>query len=61
MFVPKFQLSGDKGASGEAAALLKDVFSEFSRYIEETANDYHDEYNFKKYLQESWNKLMETI
>jgi class 3 adenylate cyclase len=61
MFVPKFQLPGDKGASGEAAALLKDIFSEFSRYVEETANDYHDEYNLKKYLQENWNKLMETI
>ncbi len=61
MFVPNFQLPGNKDASGEAAALLKDVFSEFSRYIEETANDYHDEYNFKKYLQENWNKLMESI
>jgi class 3 adenylate cyclase len=61
MFVPKFQLPSDKGAAAEAAALLKDIFSEFSRYVEETANDYHDEYNLKKYLQENWNKLMETI
>ncbi|HYW83366.1 MAG TPA: adenylate/guanylate cyclase domain-containing protein, partial [Spirochaetia bacterium] len=54
MFVPKFQLPGDKGGSGEAAALLKDIFSEFSRYVEETANDYHEEYKLKRSLQESW-------
>jgi class 3 adenylate cyclase len=61
MFVPNFQLPGDKGASGEAAALLKGIFSEISRYVEDIAPDYHEEYNFKKYLQERWNKLMESL
>jgi hypothetical protein len=61
MFAPNFQLPSDKGASGEAAAVLKDIFSEISRYVEDIAPDYHEEYNFKKYLQEKWNTLMESL
>ena len=41
--------------------LLKDIFSEISRAIEELAADYHDEYEFKKYLQEKWNALMGNL
>jgi class 3 adenylate cyclase len=61
MFVPSFQVPGEKSAAGETAALLKGVFSEISRYVEDIAPDYHEEYNFKKYLQERWNKLMESL
>jgi len=61
MFVPSFQVPGDKSALGETAALLKGIFSEISRAVEDFATDYHDEYVFKKYLQEKWNKLMESL
>jgi hypothetical protein len=40
---------------------LKGIFSEISRAIEELAADYHDEYEFKKYLQEKWDKLMGSL
>jgi class 3 adenylate cyclase len=61
MFAPNFQLPSDKGASGGVPTLLRDIFTEISRAVEDIADDYHDEYVFKKYLQERWNKLMESI
>jgi class 3 adenylate cyclase/HEAT repeat protein len=60
IFVPSFQVP--PGAAGQKlAGLLREVFSEVSRAIEELAADYHDEYEFKKYLQEKWNSLMENL
>ncbi|MGA2977794.1 MAG: adenylate/guanylate cyclase domain-containing protein [Spirochaetia bacterium] len=61
IFIPSFQVPSEKGAAGKLPVLLKDIFSEISRAIEELASDYHDEYEFKKYLQEKWNKLMESL
>ena len=61
MFVPNFQVPAEKGAAGEIPALLKGIFAEISRAVEDIASDYHDEYVFKKYLQEKWNKLMESL
>jgi class 3 adenylate cyclase len=61
MFVPNFQLPNDKSGSSEMPALLKGIFSEISRAVEDIADDYHDEYVFKKYLQEKWNRLMESL
>jgi class 3 adenylate cyclase len=61
IFVPNFQVPPDASAAGGLPILLKDIFSEISRAIEELASDYHDEYEFKKYLQEKWNALMESL
>jgi class 3 adenylate cyclase len=60
IFVPIFQAPG-AAAPNSLPLLLKDIFSEISRAIEELAADYHDEYEFKKYLQEKWNALMEKM
>jgi hypothetical protein len=61
MFVPNFQVPADKGGSGEIPTLLKGIFSEIARAVEDIASDYHDEYVFKKYLQEKWDRLMASI
>ena len=55
IFVPSFQIPSGKADAGPLPALIKEIFSEISRAIEELASDYHDEYEFKKYLQEKWN------
>jgi class 3 adenylate cyclase/HEAT repeat protein len=60
IFVPSFQVPTDK-AAGKAVGLLKETFAEISRAIEDIATDYHEEYVFKKYLQERWNRLMESL
>ena len=59
--MPSFQVPQGKGDSGEIAPLLKNIFSEISRAIEDIASDYHEEYVFKKDLQEKWNALMEKM
>jgi hypothetical protein len=61
IFNPTFAIPPEKGSAGSLPAMLKGVFSEISRAIEEIASDYHEEYAFKKYLQEKWNALMESL
>ncbi len=61
IFVPSFQIPSGKADAGPLPALIKEIFSEISRAIEELASDYHDEYEFKKYLQEKWNALMGNL
>ena len=61
IFNPNFVIPPEKSAAGNMPALLKGVFSEISHAIEEIASDYHEEYAFKKYLQEKWNALMESL
>jgi class 3 adenylate cyclase len=58
IFTPTFAVPADKGERDEALGMLKAIFSEISRAIEEIASDYHEEYVFKKYLQEKWDLLM---
>ena len=58
IFVPNFQAPAGKG---EVAGLLKATFGEISRAIEDIASDYHEEYVFKKYLQEKWNQIIEKL
>ena len=61
IFVPTFQVPPGVADRDKLASLLKEVFSEVSRAVEELAADYHDEYEFKKYLQEKWNALMGSL
>jgi class 3 adenylate cyclase len=58
IFVPNFKIPAGAAAENRIPSLLKDIFTEISRAIEELAADYQDEYEFKKYLQEKWNALM---
>ena len=52
------QARATRGASGP---LLKSIFSEILNGVEDLASDNHDEYMFKKYLQDRWNALMEKM
>ena len=61
IFVPNFKIPVDASAQNKLTPLLRDIFLEISRAIEELAADYHDEYEFKKYLQEKWNALMGNL
>jgi class 3 adenylate cyclase len=61
IFVPNFKIPGEAAAENKLPLLLQNIFSEISRAIEELAADYHDEYEFKKYLQEKWNALMGNL
>ena len=61
IFVPSFQPPPDKTEHAELMSRLKGVFSDISRVVEELASDYHDEYEFKKYLQDKWNALMKSL
>ena len=61
IFVPSFDVPSTVADRDKVASLLKEIFSEVSRAVEELAADYHDEYEFKKYLQEKWNALMGSL
>jgi len=61
MFVPSFQIPPDKGERSELAGELKEVFAELSRLVEDFASDYHQDYDYKKFLQEKWNALVERL
>jgi len=61
IFVPTFQVPSGKGDSADLANLLKDTFSTIAKGVEELASDNHEEYTFKKYLQEKWNDIMEKM
>jgi len=58
-FTPEYNFP--KGCSLEPAVMtnLEDLFNDMTRAIEEISHDYHEEYIFKKYLQDKWNKLTE--
>ncbi|MGO9310590.1 MAG: adenylate/guanylate cyclase domain-containing protein, partial [Spirochaetia bacterium] len=61
IFVPVFTIPAGAAAENRIPSLLKDIFTEISRAIEELAADYQDEYEFKKYLQDRWNALMGNL
>ena len=59
MFVPSFRASAREETSSRADISAGAVFSDLSRAVEDVASDYHEEYDFKKYLQDTWNALVE--
>lgn len=58
MFVPSFDVAGAAKAEEGLLRQLKDVFSDIARAVEDIATDYHEEYQFKRYLQEKWNEIL---
>jgi len=57
LFVPRFVFP-DKCAESEKLRLLQEMFMDISRASEQISDDYHEEYVFKKYLQERWDELV---
>jgi class 3 adenylate cyclase/HEAT repeat protein len=58
IFVPSFQLPPGKS---EVAALLRTTFTELAKAIEDVATDAHEEYVFKKYLQDKWEQILARL
>ena len=58
IFVPSFQVPAGKS---EVAGLLKATFAELARAIEDVATDAHEEYVFKKYLQDKWEQILTRL
>jgi class 3 adenylate cyclase/HEAT repeat protein len=61
MFVPSFQAPPGKNEHAKLMSQLETVFSDLSQFVEKVAMDYREEYDFKKYLQDRWNILLERL
>jgi class 3 adenylate cyclase/HEAT repeat protein len=61
IFTPDFKLPAECAENADTAAFLKEIFSDISRAVEDIAGDYHEEYAFKRYLQEKWNQLVKRV
>jgi class 3 adenylate cyclase len=59
MFKPQFTVP-DEEANTELLAPLAELFEDLSRAVEKLSENYHDDYVFKRYLQEKWNELLEN-
>ena len=58
IFVPSFQVPPGKG---DIATLLRTTFTEMARAIEDIATDAHEEYVFKRYLQDKWDQIVARL
>ena len=58
LFSPSFHVPKSVTLEEQLVTNLKELFSDMSKAGEEIANDYHEEYVFKKYLQQKWNEIM---
>jgi hypothetical protein len=38
-----------------------ELFQDMAKATEEIANDFHEEYAFKRYLQQKWNEMMMSV
>ena len=56
-FTPRFAASAALQANPALGRELERVFGEIGRAVEDLAHDYHEEYVFKRFLQEKWDEL----
>ena len=61
MFVPRFEAPAGLSNRSSLVSQLKSVFSDMSRDIEDMAADYHEQYYYKKLLQDRWNSLLKSL
>jgi class 3 adenylate cyclase len=61
VFTPDFRVPAGKSEKKEVADFLKGIFTDISRAVEDIAADYHQEYIFKRYLQEKWDALVRQL
>jgi hypothetical protein len=61
MFKPRFDLPGEPDAQGNnLLASLVEVFEDLSTAVEKISENYHNDYIFKRYLQDKWNEILES-
>jgi hypothetical protein len=61
MFKPQFDLPEQlEGQDNAMFASLVDLFEDLSKAVERISENYHDDYVFKRYLQDKWNEILEN-
>jgi class 3 adenylate cyclase len=58
MFSPEFALPAGAQQSTMLAALA-DLFKDLSKAVEDISENYHDDYLFKRYLQDKWEEILD--
>jgi class 3 adenylate cyclase len=61
IFTPDFRIPPEKSGKSPMAGFLGSLFSEISRAAEDITADYHEEYVFKRFLQDKWNELLTQL
>jgi class 3 adenylate cyclase len=59
MFRPEFILPEDR-ENNELLLPLVELFEDLSRAVEDISENYHDDYVFKRYLQDKWNEILKS-
>ncbi len=59
IFEPDYKLPANLRKGRKILENLKKLFVDITNALEEIARDYHDEYVFKKYLQEKWKEQID--
>jgi class 3 adenylate cyclase/HEAT repeat protein len=60
MFTPSFPLPGNAAGGRALLREIEKLFVSVTAAVEEIAKDYHEEYEFKKYLQRRWELLVKN-
>ena len=61
MFKPEFVLPDQmKAGEDRLLASLVALFEDLSKAVEDLSENYHDDYVFKRYLQDKWNELLDS-
>jgi len=58
LFSPTFQLPGGHSVKDGTLKRVKELFVDMSNAVEEIAHDPHEEYVFKRYLQDKWDEFV---
>jgi class 3 adenylate cyclase len=72
LFTPTFRVPKESASSKDAVSskepaardvlpLLRGMFQDMSKAVEEIAGDYHEEYVFKAYLQNKWEEILQKL
>ncbi len=61
LFNPKYEIPANIEEKREILEKLSSLFTDLTTAIEEIAQNYHEEYIFKRYLQNRWNDLLESL
>lgn len=61
MFEPRFQASEGSGLPGGLVAHLESLFRDLTGLAEEVSDDYQQEYLFKQFLQERWDRMLSSL
>ena len=59
MFKPEFVFpDGMNAEEGTVMASLAELFNDLSAAVEKISGNYHEDYLFKRYLQDKWNEIL---